>query len=62
MTRKPETVQTSDHVLEAVRIFRDHRYGALPVLNKHGDLVGILSAQDLLEPLEEALMTLGSKS
>ena len=61
MTRNPETVRTSDHVLEAVRIFRDRRYGALPVLNKHGDLVGILSAQDLLEPLEEALMSLGSK-
>jgi len=62
MTRNPETVRTSDHVLEAVRIFRERRYGALPVLNKHGDLVGILSAQDLLEPLEEALTTKGGKS
>lgn len=56
MTRNPETVRTSDHVLKAVKIFREHRYGALPVLNKDGDLVGILSAQDLLGALEEFLV------
>jgi acetoin utilization protein AcuB len=56
MTRNPETVRTSDNVLKAVRIFRDHRYGALPVLNKDGELVGILSAQDLLGALEEFLV------
>lgn len=56
MTRNPETVQTSDHVLKAVKIFRERRYGALPVLNKDGDLVGILSAQDLLGALEEFLV------
>ena len=56
MTANPETVRTFDHVLKAVKIFREHRYGALPVLNKKGDLVGILSAQDLLEPLEQALV------
>jgi CBS domain-containing protein len=38
-----------------VRIFRERRYGALPVLNKDGDLTGILSAQDLLGALEEVL-------
>ena len=57
MTRNPMTVRASDHILEAVKIFREHRFGALPVLNKHGDLVGIISAQDLLEPLEETLTT-----
>ncbi|MFH1765813.1 MAG: CBS domain-containing protein [Gemmatimonadota bacterium] len=55
MTRTPETVRTSDDVLKAVKIFRERRYGALPVLNKDGDLVGILSAQDLLGALEEFL-------
>jgi len=55
MTRNPETVRTSDPILKAVRIFREHRYGALPVLNKDAELVGILSAQDLLGPLEEFL-------
>jgi acetoin utilization protein AcuB len=57
MTRNPMTVRASDHILEAVKVFREHRFGALPVLNKHGNLVGIISAQDLLEPLEETLTT-----
>jgi len=57
MTRNPETVRASDHVLKAVKIFREYRYGALPVLNKDGELVGILSAQDLLGALEEFLAT-----
>lgn len=60
MTRNPETVRTSDDVLKAVKIFREHRYGALPVLNKDGDLVGILSAQDLLGALEEFLNKSGT--
>ena len=55
MTRNPETVRASDHVLKAVKLFREYRYGALPVLNKDGELVGILSAQDLLGALEEFL-------
>jgi len=55
MTRNPETVRASDEILKAVRIFREHRYGALPVLNKEGELAGILSAQDLLGALEEVL-------
>jgi acetoin utilization protein AcuB len=55
MTAKPETVHTYDGILKAVKIFRERRYGALPVLDKKGDLVGILSAQDLLLALEEVL-------
>lgn len=56
MTRNPETVRASDSILKAVTIFREQRYGALPVLNKADDLVGILSAQDLLGALEEYLV------
>jgi len=55
MTRNPETVRTSDGIQKAVAIFRERRYGALPVLNKDGNLVGILSAQDLLGALDEFL-------
>ena len=60
MTKNPETVRTSESILKAVRIFREHRYGALPVLNKDDQLVGILSAQDLLDPLEEFLEQAGN--
>jgi acetoin utilization protein AcuB len=56
MTSNPETVRTYDPILKAVALFREHRYGALPVLDKEGSLVGILSAQDLLVPLEEFLI------
>jgi len=56
MTTNPETVRTYDPIRKAVRILRERRYGALPVLDKTGDLVGILSAQDLLTALEEFLM------
>lgn len=55
MTDNPQVVRTYDGILKAVRVFREHRYGALPVLDKKGDLVGILSAQDLLLALEEFL-------
>jgi acetoin utilization protein AcuB len=55
MTSNPEVVRTYDAINRAVRIFREHRYGALPVMDKEGDLVGILSAQDLLLALEELL-------
>ena len=56
MTSNPETVRASDKILRAVKIFREQRYGALPVLDKKDDLVGILSAQDLLMALEELLV------
>ena len=59
MTRNPETVRASDNVLKAVKTFREHRYGALPVLNKSEELIGILSAQDLLGALEEFLIQSG---
>ena len=55
MTSNPEVAHTYDNVLKAVRLFREQRYGALPVQDKTGKLVGILSAQDLLLALEELL-------
>jgi acetoin utilization protein AcuB len=55
MTANPEVVHTYDSIRKAVGIFREQRYGALPVLDKKEDLVGILSAQDLLGALEDLL-------
>jgi acetoin utilization protein AcuB len=55
MSTQPEVVHTYDNILKAVSIFRERRYGALPVLDKEQNLVGILSAQDLLLALEEML-------
>ena len=56
MTTNPVTLRTFDRIQKAVKIFREERYGALPVLDKNGDLVGIISAHDLLGALEEMLV------
>ena len=56
MTSNPEVVHTYDKIVKAVSVFREQRYGALPVLDKEQNLVGILSAQDLLLALEELLL------
>ncbi len=46
---------TYESVAKVVEIFLDRRYGALPVLNKDEELVGILSAIDLLKALADLL-------
>ncbi len=56
MTPDPEVVRTYHPIRKAVIILLEHRYGALPVLDKKGDLVGILSAQDLLSALWELML------
>jgi acetoin utilization protein AcuB len=61
MTKNPQVVRTFDTILKATRIFREQRYGALPVIDKKKDLAGILSAQDLLAALETLLEEQGTK-
>ena len=56
MTTNPEVAHTYDSIRKAVNILREHRYGALPVLDKTGGLVGILSAHDLLTALWELML------
>ncbi|MEZ4436495.1 MAG: CBS domain-containing protein [bacterium] len=55
MTRNVEVAHTYDPIARVVGIMLDRRYGALPVLDKEGDLVGIISAIDLLRALAELL-------
>ncbi len=55
MTTNVLVVHTYDTIKKAVGYFLEHRYGALPVLNKAGKLVGILSAHDLLRALDQLL-------
>ena len=59
MTSNPTTVNTYDNIEKAVKVFREERYGALPVLDKNEDLAGILSAHDLLGALEDLLAARG---
>ena len=46
---------TYESLHKVTKILIEHRYGALPVLNKENELVGILSATDLLQALEMLL-------
>jgi acetoin utilization protein AcuB len=61
MTKNPEVAYTYESIGKAVATLRERRYGALPVLNKHKELAGILSAHDLLGALEDCLATTGRR-
>lgn len=50
MTNNVATVAPSDHVVDAARVMRKERIGALPVV-EHDQLVGILTRSDLLDAL-----------
>lgn len=53
MTPHPVTVHTYDTLHRAVELFLEHRFGSLPVLDKTGALVGIVSPIDLLRAFDE---------
>ena len=55
MKRQVFVAHTYDSIRKATHILLEHRFGALPVLNKDQELVGILSAVDLLQALEVLL-------
>lgn len=55
MTRNPLLVHTYDPVQRAAQLMRENRFGALPVLNKEQRLVGMVSAVDMLQVLEELI-------
>ena len=47
MTKNPVTVQSDVSVLEAKELFTKNKISKLPVLNKNGELVGIITKNDL---------------
>lgn len=55
MTADPRTVRSIDSVEDVLPVFIQHKYGALPVLNKNGELIGILTAHDLLRAFAELM-------
>jgi len=55
MTTNVVSAHTYESISRVVEIFLDRKYGALPVLNKDDELVGILSAHDLLKVLADLL-------
>jgi acetoin utilization protein AcuB len=55
MTWAPLTVQPGASLEEAARSLAKHRIGCLPVVEPHGELVGILSETDALRALDALL-------
>lgn len=55
MTRAPETVGADDGIHAALDLLISHKYGAVPVVDAEGRLVGILSAVDLLRAFRDSL-------
>ena len=49
MTKDVVTVKRETTVRELARIFEDRRFGTLPVVDDKGNLVGIVTASDLVE-------------
>jgi acetoin utilization protein AcuB len=55
MNPNPVVVRAGDPITRAVDILEERHFGALPVLDKRDDLVGVLSAHDLLGALKTLL-------
>jgi acetoin utilization protein AcuB len=62
MTREVVTVGPRETVEDAARILARHRIGAVPVVDAHGALVGILSETDILHAFVELLGPAGASS
>lgn len=55
MTENVATLSPSDPLERALAIFTEHKFGAMPVLDKNGDLLGILTSYDLLRAFQAAM-------
>lgn len=53
MVKNVHVIHTYDTLSKAVKIILEHKIGAMPVLDKTGELVGMLSAVDLLQALDD---------
>ncbi|MCO4771180.1 MAG: CBS domain-containing protein [Deltaproteobacteria bacterium] len=58
MNPHPVVVHTYDPMRKAVDIMRERHFGALPVLDKRDQVVGVLSAHDALRAFAELLDTI----
>ena len=51
MTKGVETIYEDKPIFEAIKILAENEWGGLPVVNKDGDLKGVISDKDLLRLL-----------
>ena len=62
MKRDPDSIGPLDTVEDAAKLMRRRRIGALPVVDAHGRLLGILSESDVLDAFVEILGPAGASS
>jgi len=55
MTRNPITVKESDTIADAARTMLKHKIGGIPVVDKDGALVGIITESDICRVVVEEL-------
>jgi acetoin utilization protein AcuB len=54
MTKNPVTINKRDPIADAAKSIAEHKFEALPVLGDDGELVGIVTARDLVKQLNKA--------
>lgn len=62
MTTRVETVAPQDDLKKALGIVLERKYGALPVLDKTGSVIGILSTYDLMRAMDALLERAGDEA
>lgn len=58
MTHNPKTVRVRDSIDKALSLLVSHRFGALPVLNKDGMLIGIFTSHDAMRAGQASIKAL----
>lgn len=53
MTPDPYSLRPEDTLESAMRVFRDHRFHSLPVTDRDGRLVGMLTTYDVMKAFEK---------
>lgn len=61
MTTDVQALRPSDSLSKAVSTFIERKFGAVPVVDKHGDVLGILTTHDLLRAYRQSIDELVSK-
>jgi acetoin utilization protein AcuB len=59
MTREVKTVTPQDSLEKGLKLMTEHKFNALPVLDKTGKVIGIISSHDLLHAFLKALDEVG---
>jgi acetoin utilization protein AcuB len=59
MTRDVHTVTSGDPLEKALKLMTERKFNALPVLDKRGKVIGILSSHDLLRAFQATLQESG---